>query len=1379
MINPLESLDGGLLRLLRLAISRHSDTSKDRAQFEEVMDDTTASGQNALFERCEDFPQDVNYFDFLRDAWRIAEESYIPADEEQSSSQIGRQARYALIAASVLQHSRNISPRLLVALVRKGVWSNERALLYVSTRFAGWSRRQALIGLGPSCKKEHLNEVLAIWEEEISKEFYQMIEVSPTLERAVRRALETIWQSIKERNTEDLPKWNDIFPIELSKEIDETPPSELNYILTIARLQSNSAMLVPKVLARMAVVGSIDLALEELNSIWDSVSYATVANRIIPFLSKTQKQNVILSASMRVVQEPFLPHQIESWTLLLPHLSTENQIAGLPDLQEFFRNHGLVEITFQSILQIALGSAFQVDEPYMEAEALARLVPFVKPELERDLITNTLTQAELAKGKYLVQTIDLIKYRLNFSNWDQVIKIIAIIEDEWTKYWWLRFVCRSVPQEKLAGILHFIQAIDSKWNRVELLKEVLPRLKGTTVINIETISIASLAQTFRLEHDELLEVMAPFLSDDAKADSIERLLAPVYTEEFDHDEQLQSKTRKTLEIIGPFLDEQTVRRALTKLLPEYDPLRIEATYFRQLRAPLVAQLARLGHSPEVFGYLKDFKVDAVDILPELIKSAPEELLPEILTTVKSVESYRRNELYALLIDRLPKELLPDLLQMETSIGDTEQRQNLWREISRMLARLGRHEHATKVASLLPTPAEQSTLLVELIQLAPQADQPYFVEQVQETARKIEHEQTRFETLVRIASYLPLDERRSICDEIIEFTKKPHPFRSPDSTCKLLSDIAIELPPDERSALNALALAIARGQDVSEPETPVEKLKRLSSEQQELIFTLLSALEHRVSGALLRSYLIGWALQQGKEAHESLVALLTWMSGWGQVQALIETDQVAWQVLDGLPRAELLVALMPLYPPLLQSFGLDDALVAIRLLSDRHKQSMLLDQMMRYFPSHSPEQTKIFVELTQLSESRKASTKDRVDPFIELFAQGDIPRVTRSRELLQRILRWSARHLNRPFPTIEPAPPPKEKSLGFYGSVLLNMQSSRIRAYLHLIRAMPKVERDSLIDEVLELIRKEANVSARVQYIFELVPFAAEGKRLTLFQEAYQQFAEHPNLFLTANIIFALVPALSETERNQVWQELFTLGVSTDWTPFLDEAHVNELLERLPLKGMTALQSLQVVVLGVRIFQFGDFDRALRLLSNPELDESHRSWGIKKISEGLSIEQIPRVQELAQSINKPEEYWEAVESICTHLVQLGELNGARSMLDSMFSRDNPRYPFLLLDFPEMTTDPEETLREAFYAACGEVDTETRQRDLASCVLPLLEMRCSLQYLLWKDFLHFSEIRTRSEFLGDLAAVLPLATILGFEDALSEIARAVQDVGKWWT
>jgi hypothetical protein len=83
-----------------------------------------------------------------------------------------------------------------------------------------------------------------------------------------------------------------------------------------------------------------------------------------------------------------------------------------------------------------------------------------------------------------------------------------------------------------------------------------------------------------------------------------------------------------------------------------------------------------------------------------------------------------------------------------------------------------------------------------------------------------------------------------------------------------------------------------------------------------------------------------------------------------------------------------------------------------------------------------------------------------------------------------------------------------------------------------------------------------------------------------------------------------------------------------------------------------------------------------------------------------------------------------------------------------------------------------------------DIDNRIQTLDNLVPRLLNLSCSELADFWLreqdgvDLLHALAHRLRPDLLADLRALAPIIVKLGGEEAIAEIFRAIQDVGRWW-
>ncbi|MEH2393184.1 MAG: NB-ARC domain-containing protein [Nostoc sp.] len=91
---------------------------------------------------------------------------------------------------------------------------------------------------------------------------------------------------------------------------------------------------------------------------------------------------------------------------------------------------------------------------------------------------------------------------------------------------------------------------------------------------------------------------------------------------------------------------------------------------------------------------------------------------------------------------------------------------------------------------------------------------------------------------------------------------------------------------------------------------------------------------------------------------------------------------------------------------------------------------------------------------------------------------------------------------------------------------------------------------------------------------------------------------------------------------------------------------------------------------------------------------------------------------------------------------------------------------------------EVLPEALAAARAIQDELNRADALSALAESLSQMPSTELFPLWQDTLHELSLRTRPDLLQDIKALFPVIFALGGETATVEIARAIEDVGRWW-
>ncbi|TFI54929.1 hypothetical protein BLD44_008165 [Mastigocladus laminosus UU774] len=93
-------------------------------------------------------------------------------------------------------------------------------------------------------------------------------------------------------------------------------------------------------------------------------------------------------------------------------------------------------------------------------------------------------------------------------------------------------------------------------------------------------------------------------------------------------------------------------------------------------------------------------------------------------------------------------------------------------------------------------------------------------------------------------------------------------------------------------------------------------------------------------------------------------------------------------------------------------------------------------------------------------------------------------------------------------------------------------------------------------------------------------------------------------------------------------------------------------------------------------------------------------------------------------------------------------------------------------------PREVLPEAL-AAARSIESNYFGTDvLRALALGLSQAPSATLFPLWEHILHELSLGTRPYLLRDIKALFPVIFALGGEAATAEVARAIEDVGRWW-
>ncbi|MFN6480821.1 NB-ARC domain-containing protein [Nostoc sp. DedQUE07] len=154
------------------------------------------------------------------------------------------------------------------------------------------------------------------------------------------------------------------------------------------------------------------------------------------------------------------------------------------------------------------------------------------------------------------------------------------------------------------------------------------------------------------------------------------------------------------------------------------------------------------------------------------------------------------------------------------------------------------------------------------------------------------------------------------------------------------------------------------------------------------------------------------------------------------------------------------------------------------------------------------------------------------------------------------------------------------------------------------------------------------------------------------------------------------------------------------------------------------------------------------------------------------ELLPEALEAAKAIQDERYRADALSALADKLppeLLLQALEATRAIQDERYRAD--ALNALANKLPEL-------LPEALEAAMAIQDEEYRALALSALASGLSQMPNAKLFPLWQDTLDKLCLRTRPNLLQDIKVLFPVIFALGGQAATAELARAIQDVARWW-
>ncbi|MBP5974520.1 hypothetical protein HW132_17735 [Brasilonema sp. CT11] len=173
------------------------------------------------------------------------------------------------------------------------------------------------------------------------------------------------------------------------------------------------------------------------------------------------------------------------------------------------------------------------------------------------------------------------------------------------------------------------------------------------------------------------------------------------------------------------------------------------------------------------------------------------------------------------------------------------------------------------------------------------------------------------------------------------------------------------------------------------------------------------------------------------------------------------------------------------------------------------------------------------------------------------------------------------------------------------------------------------------------------------------------------------------------------------------------------------------------------------------------------------DESSRAHVLNVLAEKLPRELLPEVLAAAREIQDKSSRALALSALAEKLppeLLPQALAAAREIQDKSYRAN------VLSALAEKL--PTELLPEALAAAKSNQSNYSGADVLRALALGLSQTPSATLFPIWRDILHELSLRTRPNLLQDIKALFPVIFALSGEAATAEVARAIEDVGRWW-
>lgn len=327
---------------------------------------------------------------------------------------------------------------------------------------------------------------------------------------------------------------------------------------------------------------------------------------------------------------------------------------------------------------------------------------------------------------------------------------------------------------------------------------------------------------------------------------------------------------------------------------------------------------------------------------------------------------------------------------------------------------------------------------------------------------------------------------------------------------------------------------------------------------------------------------------------------------------------------------------------------------------------------------------------------------------------------------------------------------------------IHSASDRAYALTALAADLPEPMKHNALDQALTAVEEIASASLRAERLIELIPQLPDGPKEAAVRQAFATVQGIKGDRRDAHLLIQLLPHLTESLKDRgleqaldaagaVKSKEYQMRLMVDLVPFLPERG----RDRIPSQARVIDELMQKRKWRTYILP--------RLASHvPELVSAETL--VKVFAEALSaVRRTENDHRQAKDLQAlfP---WLPEQLLVEALVSTREIESERWRAETL----SKLIPYL----------PDALLPEALAAASEIENVYDRSGVLVTISPRLVDLPAYNLGWLSRETAHALSVRTRRALLEDLPLVVPILVAAGGAEAVWDLFKAIQDVGRWW-